>query len=229
MGRLGVITGLAREADCFSALPHHENLLVRCVGGDSQRAAETARILVAEGCRGLVSFGIAGGLLPALKPGTLVVAASVIAPDRSCIHSDPAWQRRLMAVLDSELAVVGSDVAGSDRPVLLSTEKRRLHKQTGAAAVDMESHAVAQIAAERGVPFLVVRAIADPAGRDLPAWVPGLVGADGRPRTRAVIAGVAAHPLQAPVLIRLGMDSEKAFAALRRVALTAGPFLQFGA
>jgi hopanoid-associated phosphorylase len=229
VGRLGVITGLAREADCIGALPHQERPLVRCVGGDSKSAGEAARSLVAEGCIGLVSFGIAGGLQPTLVPGMLVVAASVIGPNRSCFPCDPAWRRRLMAVLGANFAVEGSDVVGRDRPVLLSTEKRRLHERTGAAAVDMESHAVSQIAAERGVPFLAVRAIADPADRDIPAWVPGLVGADGRPRAWAVIAGLAAHPHHVPAVISLGRDSEKAFAALRRVALTAGPLLQFGA
>ena len=230
MGRLGVITGLAREADCIGALPHQpEKPLVRCAGGDSKRAEEAARSLVAEGCIGLVSFGIAGGLRPTLVPGMLVVARSVIGPNRSRFHCDPAWRNRLMAVLKAEVAVVEWDIVGGDRPILSSTEKRRLHQRSGAAAVDMESHAVAQIAAELGIPFLAVRAISDPVDRDIPAWVPDLVGADGRPRAWPVIAGLAAHPYHVPALIRLGRDSEKAFAALRRVALTAGPLLQFSA
>jgi hypothetical protein len=159
----------------------------------------------------------------------LVVAASVIGPNRSRFPCDPAWCSRLMAVLGANFAVEGSDVVGRDRPVLLSTEKRRLHERTGAAAVDMESHAVARIAAAHGVSFLAVRAIADPVGRDIPSWVPGVVGSDGRPRTRAVIAGIATNLLQLPVLISLGMDSEKAFGSLRRVALSGGPLLQFSA
>lgn len=229
MSRLGVITGLAREANCFGAVPKQDALLVRCAGGDSKRAEEIARFLVSEGCNGLVSFGIAGGLDPSLGPGMLVIAASVFGPGRARFHCDTAWRGRLMTALDGKLFVVASDVIGRDQPVLLSEEKRRLHKQTGAAAVDMESHAVAQVAAEHGVSFLAVRTIADPTGRHIPSWVPGLVGADGRPRTRAVIAGIAAHPLQLPALIRLGMDSEKALASLRRVALAAGPFFQLHA
>jgi hopanoid-associated phosphorylase len=227
--RLGVITGLAREAGCFSAFSDQDDLLVRCVGGNPQRAADAAHILVSEGCRGLVSFGIAGGLHPALGAGTLVVASSVIGSDGTRLDFDHAWQRRLMSVLEGEVAVVGADVYGSDGAVVVATEKRRIHQRTGAAAVDMESKAVARTAAECGVAFLAVRAIADPADRDVPAWVSGLIGEDGRPSARSVVAGLAAHPWHIPVLLRLAMDSEKAFAALRRVTLAAGPFLQVGA
>lgn len=229
MSRIGVITGLAREAECFGALPKHGALSIRCAAGCSNRAMEIAGTLVSEGCLGLVSFGIAGGLEPSLDPGALVIVASVIGPDGSRTECDPKWRRRLINVLRGELSVVESDVFGSDRAVLLSQEKRRLHVETGAIAVDMESHAVAQVAAAHGLSFLAVRAIADPVSRDIPSWVPGLVGSDGRPRTPAVIAGIAANPLQLPALISLGVDSEKAFRTLRRVALSGGPLLQFGA
>lgn len=227
MRPFGVITGLAREADCFRASPHLEHLSVRCVGGNSARAADTARALVSEGCWGLMSFGIAGGLQPSLKPGVLMVATTVIGPDKSRLQADPAGRRRLLSVLDSCLEVAGTDICGSDRPVLSSKEKRRLHEQTGAVAVDMESHSVAKVAAECKVPFLIVRAIADPADRDIPGWVAGLVGADGRPVLRAIVAGIASHPTHVPALISLGIDSRKAFATLRRVALSVGPFLEF--
>lgn len=229
MSRVGVITGLARETGCFGVMGKQESLSIRCAGGDAKRAAEMAGILVSEGCRGLVSFGIAGGLEPTLKPGTLVIAGSVIAPDGSRSECDPKWRQRLTTVLCGEFPVLGSDILGSDQAVLLSDEKRRLHDRTGAAAVDMESHAVGKVAAELGVSFLAVRAIADPASRDIPSWVMSLVGSDGRPRMRAVIKAMVAHPLQVPTLIGLGIDSEKAFGCLRRVALSAGPFLQFGA
>lgn len=229
MTRLGVITGLAREADCFGNVRDQDTLWIRCVGGDSKRAAETARILASEGCGALVSFGIAGGLEPSLNPGTVVIAASVVGEGSSRFQCDPTWRRRLIVVLGSQVSVIESDVFGSDQPVLLSRQKRHLNETTGAGAVDMESLAIARVAAEQEIPFLTVRAIADPSSLDLPSWVPGLVGPDGRPRLWPVIRGVVAHPFQVPILFRLSSDSEKAFASLRRVALAAGPFLQFSA
>ena len=229
MSKLGVITGLAREAECFRSFPSQRSLLVRCAGGSSERAGEIARILVGDGCTGLVSFGIAGGLQPGLGSGALVIAGSVIGPDNSRIKTDTAWRQKLTGVLERELLLVDSDLYGRDQAVLLSAQKRRLHDQIAAAAVDMESHAVARVSAELRVPFIAVRAIADPVDRDVPSWVTEVIGTDGRPRASAVIAGLIRHPFDVPALMRLGADTEKAIASLRRVALTAGPLLQLSA
>jgi adenosylhomocysteine nucleosidase len=49
-----------------------------------------------------------------------------------------------------------------------TTEKQALGTVSGAIAVDMESAAIAQAAGERGVPFLLVRAVSDRADEDLP-------------------------------------------------------------
>jgi adenosylhomocysteine nucleosidase len=50
-----------------------------------------------------------------------------------------------------------------DRLVADPSEKRRLAELHGADAVDMESAAVAEVCAERGMPFLAVRAVSDTA------------------------------------------------------------------
>ena len=47
-------------------------------------------------------------------------------------------------------------------------EKRALYLETGALAVDMESHIVARIGAARGLPVAAIRVITDPARRALP-------------------------------------------------------------
>ena len=47
-------------------------------------------------------------------------------------------------------------------------EKRSLHQRTGASTVDMESASVGAKAAEANIPFIVIRAAADPAERALP-------------------------------------------------------------
>ena len=57
---------------------------------------------------------------------------------------------------------------GADAIVASVDGKRRLHEPHVAAAVDLESGAVACIAAQHGVPFAVLRAICDPAERTLP-------------------------------------------------------------
>ena len=194
---------------------------VRCSGASSDRARAHAKALIAEGCAGLVSFGLAGGLSPDLAAGTVVVADSVIAPDGRTLDTAGAWRERLIAACGNGLVVAA--IAGSERLVGTVPEKQALAAKTGAAAVDMESHAVAAAAAEAGVPVLVVRAVADAATRRLPRWVATCVAADGSRRWDTIVAGMLRNPGDFGVLMALAADSAKALAALRGVAGRAGP------
>ena len=61
------------------------------IGGGTAAGAEAAarRAVVAAGATALVSFGLAGGLDPGLRPGALVVPTAVLCGDRS-FAADPA-------------------------------------------------------------------------------------------------------------------------------------------
>ncbi|HEY0425948.1 MAG TPA: hypothetical protein VGC82_21710, partial [Rhodopila sp.] len=69
---LGFVTGLAAEARIASRFGYP----VR-VGGTPAGAGVAASELIEQGATALVSFGLAGGLDPALRPGTVVVASIV--------------------------------------------------------------------------------------------------------------------------------------------------------
>jgi len=64
--------------------------------------------------------------------------------------------------------IVEDGLLCSDRVAVTASEKAALRQKTGAAAVDMESSAVAEVARERGVPFRSIRAVSDIAKEDLP-------------------------------------------------------------
>ena len=59
---LGVVTGLAKEADCLRRADAADLLMVRATAGRPADAADAARTMVDHGASGLVSFGVAGGL-----------------------------------------------------------------------------------------------------------------------------------------------------------------------
>ncbi len=224
MVRLGVITGLAQEADCLDVFPAGDRPLARCAGARTERAYELSRDLIGASCRGLLSFGMAGGLRADLKPGALIIASSVVAPDGRVFETSKPWLERVLETLGGDAAVISTGaIAGSDWVVATPAAKRNLAKDTAAAAVDMESHAVAAAAEEAGVPFLAIRAVADPAGRAIPAWVPGHISENGVPKYGAILAGLATHPWDLPGLIRLKGDSGRAVRSLRRVAGRLGP------
>ena len=195
----GVVTGLAKESHCLlEGLPFETRYQVLCAGARPAAARDAARFLLKDGCRALVSFGVAGGLAAGLNAGTLVLADSVISGGKT-YPTDPNWHRRIAGALTVSGALVEmGPLAGLDEPVLCPDDKARLAVRTGAVAVDMESAAVAAVAAEAGVPFLVVRAVADPWNRAVPTWLPGTIGPDGRPLIGRVMAGILANPADIP-------------------------------
>ena len=228
MERPGVITGLLSEAECLTELPAERRPAVKCAGVGAIRARNAAQTLVSEGCDGLVSFGVAGGLDRNLAPGTVVIADRVTTPEGGRIPTDTAWAEGLVHAIGGRVAMTRAPIAGSDTVIASATGKRELHESTGAAAVDMESHGIGEVAAAAGIRFLAVRAIADPAARAIPPWVLKGVAEDGSLRPAAVIAPLLARPWTVWALIGLARENGKALRSLRRVASLGGPRLGLG-
>jgi len=215
---LGVVTGLRSEADCLAEAGVAGVAGVVSAGGSARRAHEGALALVERGAGALLSFGLGGGLDPALVAGDLVVADAVIAPDGRRFTTDPDWRRRLRR-LPVSLAV--ASIAGSDRMLDRPAAKAELRAATGAAVVDMESHGVAAAAAARSLPFMAIRAVADPAGRAVPWCARAGLSADGRSRPLPVLGRLVLHPWELPALIAVAWDSARALASLRRLIAAA--------
>jgi adenosylhomocysteine nucleosidase len=203
-----VVSGLAREA-AIAAGPGIVNVVG---GGNGQRLARLLDEALAGGARGVLSFGIAGGVAPGLAPGSLVIAESVVSGEDR-FATDPAWRNRLAAALPQ--ASVAS-IAGIERPAADRAAKRAFHETLGVVAVDMESHIAARLAAARGLPFAVLRAVADPAERNLPPAALIALKPDGTPDLGAVLLSLMRSPAQLPGLLRLAFDARAAFAALGR-------------
>jgi adenosylhomocysteine nucleosidase len=183
-----------------SVLCHHASRLVA-----SLEAA------IKPGTLGIISFGIAGGLAPHLTAGDWVIASGVrFGQERPPV--DERWARRLLKALPG---AVHAEILGADAPIATSGHKRQLHDQTGAAAVDMESHIAARIAAAHKIPFAACRTIIDDANADLPPAALVGLGPGGRPDLPAVSRSVLRQPRQLPTLARTARDYWIACHALR--------------
>jgi len=210
--RIGVITGLAAEAACL----HGKGYDIFCCGAQPARARVGVQSLISNGVSGLVSFGLAGGLDPALAPGTLVLATTIITPEGNHLETSAVWRQTFRQ--SAEVSVIESAIAGSERAVKTTAEKQAMHASTGAVAVDMESHIVAAAAQDAGLPFLVIRAVIDPAARAIPDLAMKGLNAEGNTLILPVLMAVLRRPKELPKLLQLAIDSRKAFAALRRAA-----------
>jgi len=211
-----VVVGMAFEAR-IAAGP---GLKVIC-SGDGRNLAASLRMGIAAGCTGLISFGVAGGLAPRLRPGTFVVGSAVIA-DKVRLPTDSDWSRRLLATMPG---AVHGDLLGVPRPVKSTMAKRVLHQETGAIAVDMESHVVAQAAADHGLPMAAIRVIIDSARLALPEAAVRSVRPDGTTDLFGLLRGVMRRPREIAPLIRIALHAQTARASLRRGRELLGPSL----
>jgi adenosylhomocysteine nucleosidase len=208
---VAAVTGLAAEA----RIAREVGLRALASGGNAARTAAAISRLIGEGATGLISFGICGGLDPRLASGTMVLPLATRSEGgaRRCVNE--AWHASLADVLPS--AATG-ELFGSRAIVDTRARKAALFRESGAIAVDLESHLVAQAALAAGIPFVVLRVVADAAGRGLPAAA--LVGLDaaGEPALGVVLGSIARHPKQVPALLRVTLDTHRALRALRRAA-----------
>jgi adenosylhomocysteine nucleosidase len=213
------VTGLAIEARIAAGA----GVRALAGGGVAAQLAAALEREIARGACAVISFGIAGGLAPDVAPGAWIVARSVITATESW-PCDPEWTRILAQRLPGAWM---SDVAGVDEPVFDASRKRALNLDSGAAALDTESHVAARIAAAHGLPFAVFRVIADPAHRSLPAAAAGSLKADGTVSSGAVLRSLARTPGQLPLLLRTAVDARAAFRALSRGRRLLGPRLGY--
>ena len=210
------VTGLVREARIAEAA----GVTAISGGGKGSLRGRLEQALDA-GARGIISIGIAGGLAPSLKSGDCVIGSEVVS-DGLHYAADPAWTARLAAKLPD--AVV-APIAGADAVILDRNRKADLFRESGAYAVDMESHIVARVAQARGIPFAVLRTIADSADKTLPPLVTSALNEDGSVNVSAVLAGLVSRPQDIAALMRTARQSEKAFAALLRCRDALGSLL----
>ncbi|GJE19160.1 phosphorylase [Methylobacterium marchantiae] len=215
------VTGLSKEA----RLATGPGIEAVGAGGSPERLRTLLAARTEPGCRAVVSFGIAGGLDPALAPGDIVIATGIVS-DAGRRETDFGYRAALLAALSrAGVRALGADLAGVDAAVMSVEAKAGLRARTGAAAVDMESHVAADFADRHGLPFAAIRVVCDPAGRALPAFVATALKPNGDPDILAVLAALARRPAHLPALIRLARDSGRAFGALSRSRAAFGPSL----
>jgi hopanoid-associated phosphorylase len=212
---LVVAVGLAREAR-IAAAPDAKIVIGAC---DVSRLREQATAAADAGAKAFLSFGVAGALSPMLRTGDCVIASAVHIGQRH-VHADERWTAAIKERLPATLT---APILGMDAIIDSAREKRRQFARTGAAAVDTESHVVAAIAAERGLPFAAIRVITDTAVVNLPPAALDAIGPDGKPKFWRVLGSVLLSPGQIPLLMRTGSDARAAFRVLSRCRQRLGP------
>src|SRR5882757_7405057 len=123
-------------------------MIVICSSSDPNQLRALLATLDSTTFRGVISFGVAGGLDPALKSGDVVVATEVLAGDTRWLAGLTLNDELITRLALGRRRVVRGGLAGVERVVAARAGKAALRSETGAAAVDMESHIAAEYAAK---------------------------------------------------------------------------------
>ncbi len=195
-----------------------------------KRAEDAARaLLVAAGPQLLISFGIAGAVENDLQIGDVVAIRSVLQldpripglPVRLAAFSNETQAaiietlkpRRARLVWGSAFTTRGSQVvkvnlAEVENPVL-----------------EMETAAIAQVAAQHGVPLLALRAISDNPAEPLPINPDAVMDANYRLQIAKMIRILILHP---KILLRVGRMQRNSALAAENAALAVKAALSTG-
>jgi adenosylhomocysteine nucleosidase len=213
--------------DTLQELPGGHWLTVS--GAGPGRAGEAANRLLDREVDGLVSWGCAAATVHHLRPGHLILPALILGENGESHPADPAWRARLSIRMPEELVSHAGPLRESATVVPTHAAKTAIHAATGSIAVDMESGAIARTALANNLPFLAIRAIADPAAMDFPGAVSRALNPRGDVRILTLLAQLARHPREAGELIALGRAFGAALRTLHRVRRAAGPDFGFTA
>jgi len=223
---VGVVCALAAEARHLGpATRRHESLtpladgtLLAVSGMGRAAAARSARALVEAGATALVSWGMAGGLDPALAAGTIFLPSEVVSPEGVSVTTARDWRERLGAALAPQQPLTQGRLLTGSKAVGSLAEKASLFRDLKAVAVDMESLAVAEVAQSRELPFIAVRVIVDSASDALPQAVTAAADSEGHLQIWRLMGALARTPADLAPLIRLARRYRVANRSLAAVA-----------
>lgn len=206
---IGILCGLRSEALIADRM---SNVLIGCSAAQPARARQLVQQMIEKGVNRLISFGLCGGLSSDLAVGDLIVGMTVMSARDTAWEADSHWNSRFIEHCPD---TIGVPVWASDHMASRVEDKAMIFRRTGCLAVDMESHIVASMAQDYGLPFNVVRAVSDPFDMALPPAARVALKEDASVNLRAVFAAIREKPSQLPDLIRLGLSTSRAMRSLR--------------
>jgi adenosylhomocysteine nucleosidase len=220
--------GLVVALDAEERVARLSGCPVVCAGVGPDRALSGAKALIETGAQALVSFGVAGALTPQAGAGMLLIPNRLYWNDR-VFEMDARLGDSLRSSISPSVQLLrGGHVAVGEmiRTRERKAELARKHEHAGEPAfgVDMESGAIAQAAAGAGIPFAVLRVVADEANVELSDGVCGLLDGDGSASTSKALRLVLRQPAACVELARIGISFWAALRTLKATARALGDY-----
>jgi adenosylhomocysteine nucleosidase len=197
---------------CHCRIAGHDITLVEA-GMGMLNAGWAASILAAELPDLLISAGFGGGVLPGLKVGDVVLAERVLHCTGNGFEQVAVNFHGQSGGNNPGLPLRGEFITSDgilNKHQLMVILPRDIHRPV----VEMESAAVARVAAEHGIPFMGVRAISDPWDEELGFSIDEFCDDNKKIRPLKVLATILRRPRIIFQLIRLAWNSRVAASRL---------------
>jgi adenosylhomocysteine nucleosidase len=229
-GGAGVtLSGMNKSSYC--SMGEHEFTVVESGMGFDNAARAVEALIQTKRPDLLISTGFCGGLAPELRAGDVVVAQQIVIADGECFEEVPVQLSAIGQTFVARQAVEGKRVVGG---VFVSA--RAITAKQGLVAmlpghysntvVEMESGAIAIIAAENNIPLLAIRAVSDPVSEELGFSLDEFCDPDlRRIRLYKVLLTLLRKPWIVPQLVRLAISSHRAAEGLTAALTRMFPLL----
>ena len=196
----------------------------------SRRSA--AALLAAWRPEVLVSLGFGGALTPEVPPGVLVLGESFwrYDPETQALKAvaAPAPPRPVPALLaglqGAGLPVMTGAVVTTPQIIDKGRQGGPL-KSLRHPVLDLETAALAEVAAAAGLFFVSLRAITDGAGEEIPGFLRVAAGSSALPGVGAALRWLAADPRRLVPLLRLWRRSRRGAQVLAQALVALLPLL----
>lgn len=203
--------------DCYRFDRHGKNITLIRSGMGVSRAAAATKVLVETAQPSLiVNFGFAGAVTAGPKVGDIMLAEQILRYDGQSFSTTASTVALEAYLKDSGLRFHNSTFVTTLQITEKSTLAMMLPEGCLYPSVEMESAAVAEVAAEAGIPFAAIRAISDAADEELGFSLDEFTDHDLNIRISRVLKTVAKNPWIIPQLLRLARNSRIAGKNLAR-------------
>ena len=218
-GSVGVIRVGALKTAIFHTKEHEFLVVESGMGFDN--AARAVEALISDDCPDLlISAGFCGGIAPELQAGDVVVAKKITIANEEGFEDVPVLLSGIGQNFVSRQAAEGKrTVGGLFVSASIITSKARLADllsgQYPNPVVEMESGAIAIVAAENNIPLLAIRAVSDIATEELRFTLDEFCDSElRRICIHKVLLTVLRKPRIMPQLMRLYRSSRRAAESL---------------
>lgn len=185
------------------------NILVCQTGVGKENTLRAIQQLLSVGVDLFISWGMAAGLSSEVAGGDLLIPDSVVVFDKT-YPTNSSFNNQLACQIPESVPFHQGQISYT-QDVLVSIEsKQELSVNSRCFAADMESGVLAEIAAEKNIPFAVVRAVSDPVHVKIPKAIMAGIGAHGEFSFNNFLKTAIITPGEWWLIIKLARNFKKA-------------------